>query len=126
MYKCKHMRYDCTNFHVFIKKITQRFCTTPPFYSEESRRKQISIGWKSEATEATQSCKQQPWLPLWLSVSLTALLIHLRHNTQQTHATWSQQFIIKNILSQVFHRCYKNHDFWGKNDWNCRILMCRH
>lgn len=84
MHKCKHVRYDCSNFHAFIKKITQRFCTTPPFYSKESRRKQISIGWKSEATEATQACKQQPWLPLWLSVSLTALLIHLRHNTQQT------------------------------------------
>lgn len=103
---CKNVRCDYANFHAFIKKITQRFCTNSTSPLWESLRKQISIIWKFEATEATQACKQRLWLPLWLSVSLTALLIHLRHNGQQIHTTRSYQFIIKNILFQVFSCSY--------------------
>ena len=109
-----NMRCDCANFHAFIKKITQRFCTNSSPLLWESLRKQISIVWKSEATEATQACKQWLWLPLWLSVSLTALLIHLRHNRQESHVTRSYQFIIKNILFHVSPCCYKIWTFEAK------------
>lgn len=89
------------------QKITQRFCANSTPLMWESLREQISVVWKCEATEATQACKQRFWLPLWLSVSLTALLIHLTHNRQQTHTTPSNQFITKNIWFQVSPCYYK-------------------
>lgn len=109
MYRTSVNMSDVTvpTFKPLSKKITQWFCINSTRLLWESLRKQISIVWKFEATEATQACKQRLWLPLWLSVSLTALLIHLRHKRQQTRRTRSYQFIIKNILFHVFPCYYK-------------------
>lgn len=117
--ECKYVKYDCANLHAFIKKITQRFCTNSTPLLGESLRKTNQHRVKMWSDRATQACKQRLWLPLWLPVSLTALLIHLRHKRQQTHAARSYQVIIKNILFHVFPHCYRIMTFEGK-----RLKVC--
>lgn len=109
------------NFHAFIIEITQRFCTNSTPLLWEIQRKKISTVWKPEATQATQACKQRLWLPLWLSVSLATLLIHLKHNRQWTHA------IILSLKTFDFLRLLlHSHDFEVKLLKSGKILMRKH